>query len=182
MTELSAHDTSDFHFRTITWVNINGFSPNLVCALIWLRSGLGVLMGKVCIFLTELPANDTTIFLFPNENLSKCQWIFTKLSMCIDIMEIWFGITNGQTATILKSVICLWHIHIFCFWTITWVNLNRFWPNLIWALALWRSDLGLLFGTLLPIFDKVISLWHNNGRMLLFHVFIYKDYSGNFYR
>ena len=25
---------SIFHFRMITWVNINGFSPNLVCALI----------------------------------------------------------------------------------------------------------------------------------------------------
>ena len=30
-----------FRFRMITWVNINGFSPNLVCALILWRSGLG---------------------------------------------------------------------------------------------------------------------------------------------
>ena len=29
-------------------------------------------------------------------NLSKNQWIFTKLGMCIDIVEIWFGIANGQ--------------------------------------------------------------------------------------
>ena len=28
--------------------------------------------------------------------MSKCQWIFTKLGMCIDIKEIWFGIANGQ--------------------------------------------------------------------------------------
>ena len=29
-------------------------------------------------------------FLFPDDNLSKHQWIFTKLGMCIDIVEIWF--------------------------------------------------------------------------------------------
>ena len=34
-------------------------------------------------------------FLFPNDNLSKHQQIFTKLGMCIDIVEIWFGIVNG---------------------------------------------------------------------------------------
>ena len=27
-------------------------------------------------------------FLFPDMNLSKCQWIFTKLGMCNDIIEI----------------------------------------------------------------------------------------------
>ena len=36
------------------------------------------------------------IFLFPDYNLSGCQWIFTKLGMCIDIMEIRFDIANGQ--------------------------------------------------------------------------------------
>ena len=35
-----------FHFQVITWVNVNGFSPNFVCAIILLRSGLGLLMGK----------------------------------------------------------------------------------------------------------------------------------------
>ena len=33
---------------------------------------------------------------FPDDKLSKHQWIFTKLGMCIDIVEIWFGIANGQ--------------------------------------------------------------------------------------
>ena len=31
-----------------------------------------------------------------DDNLSKRQWIFSKLGMCIDIVEIWFGIANGQ--------------------------------------------------------------------------------------
>ena len=43
-----------FHFRTITLVNVNGFSPNLVCALIFWRSALELLMGKFCQFLTVI--------------------------------------------------------------------------------------------------------------------------------
>ena len=35
-------------------------------------------------------------FSFPDDNLSKHQWIFTKLGMCIDIVDIWFGIAKGQ--------------------------------------------------------------------------------------
>ena len=46
----------------ITLVNINGFSPNLVCILILWRSGLGLLMGKFRQFLTELSARDMSIF------------------------------------------------------------------------------------------------------------------------
>ena len=62
---------SIFRFRMITWVNFSGFSPNLVCALILWRSGLGWLMGKFCQIFMELPAKDTPIFLFPGYNLSK---------------------------------------------------------------------------------------------------------------
>ena len=40
--------------------------------------------------------NHTAIFSFPDDNLSKHQWIFTKLGMCIDIVEIWFGIAKVQ--------------------------------------------------------------------------------------
>ena len=104
---------SVFRFRMITWVNINGFSPNLVCALILWRSDLGLLMGKFRQFLTELSARDTPIFSFPDDNLSKHQWIFTKLGICIDNVEIWFGIANGQISSIFDGVICLSHAHIF---------------------------------------------------------------------
>ena len=45
---------SVFRFRTITWVSVNWFSLNLVCALILWRSGLGLLMGKFRKFFTEL--------------------------------------------------------------------------------------------------------------------------------
>ena len=52
-------------------------------------------------------------FSFPDDNLCKHQWIFTKLGMCIDIMEIWFGIANGQISSNFYGVICPRHAHIF---------------------------------------------------------------------
>ena len=53
------------------------------------------------------------LFLFPDDNLSKHQWIFTKFGMCIDIVEIWFGIANGQILSIFDGVICPRHTLIF---------------------------------------------------------------------
>ena len=82
-------------------------------ALILRISGLGLLMGKFRQFLTELSVRDTPIFSFPDDDLSKHQWIFTQLGMCIDIVEIWFGIANGQISSIFDGVICPRHAHIF---------------------------------------------------------------------
>ena len=53
-------------------------------------------MGKFRQFLKELSACNKSGFLFPDDNLSKHQRIFTKLAMCIDIVEICFGNANGQ--------------------------------------------------------------------------------------
>ena len=61
-------------------------------------------MGKFRQFLTELSARDTPIFSFLDDNLSKHQWIFTKLGMCIDIVEIRFRIANGQILSIFDRV------------------------------------------------------------------------------
>ena len=72
-------------------------------------------MGIFCQFLTELSARDTPIFSFPDDNLSKRQWIFTKLGMCIHIVKIWFGIANAQISTIFDGVFCPRHTHIFVF-------------------------------------------------------------------
>ena len=69
-------------------------------------------MGKFRQFLTVLTSRHTPIFSFAGNNLSKCQWILTKLNMCIDIMEIWFVIANGQIWSIFDRVICSPHAHI----------------------------------------------------------------------
>ena len=61
-------------------------------------------MGKFRQFFTELSARDMPIFSCPDDNLSKHQWIFTRLGMCIDIVEIWFRIANGQISSILTEL------------------------------------------------------------------------------
>ena len=38
-------------------------------------------------------------FFVTDDNWSKRQWILTKLGMCIDILEIWFGIASGQISS-----------------------------------------------------------------------------------
>ena len=59
----------DYYMKNLmtTLVNINRFSPNLICALILWRSGLGLLMGKFCQFLqSSLPG--TSVFSFWDDN------------------------------------------------------------------------------------------------------------------
>ena len=70
-------------------------------------------MGKFRQILTELSAQDSPLFSFLDDNLSKHQWIFTKLDMFIDIVEIWFGIAIGQISSNFDGVICPRHAHIF---------------------------------------------------------------------
>ena len=62
-------------------------------------------MGKFRLFLTELSAHDTFIFSFQDNNLSKSQRIFTKLDMCIDIVEILFGIAFGYIFSFLTVIL-----------------------------------------------------------------------------
>ena len=46
-----------------------------------------------------LPETRPCIFSFPDDNMSKCQGILTKLDTFIDIKEIWFGIADGQISS-----------------------------------------------------------------------------------
>ena len=55
-----------------------GYSPNLVCALILWRSGLGLLMGKFVNFWWGCLPKTCPYFCFQTIT-SKCWWIFTKL-------------------------------------------------------------------------------------------------------
>ena len=67
----------------------------------------------VCLSVLLSVSRPSVCFLFPDDNLSKRHWIFFKLGMCIDIVEIWFGIANRQISSIFYGVICLRHAHIF---------------------------------------------------------------------
>ena len=55
-------------------------------------------------FDSYLPA--TSILSFPDDNRRIYCAIFTKLGMHIDILEIWFGIANGQILSIFDRVTC----------------------------------------------------------------------------
>ena len=69
-------------------------------------------MGKFRQFFTEVSARDRSIFTFPDDNFSKYHWVFTKLGVCIDIIDIYFGIANGRISSIFDKVICPQHIRI----------------------------------------------------------------------
>ena len=60
-------------------------------------------MAKFRQFLTELSARDMPIFSFP-DNLSKHQWIFTKLGMCIDIVDSGLGLLMGKFRQFLTEL------------------------------------------------------------------------------
>ena len=98
----------DDNFGKFQWIfNKLGICIDIV--EIW----LGIANGQISsIFFMELPARDTSIFSVLDNNLSKCQSIFTKLGICIDTVEIWFGIANGQILSIFDGVIRLRHVHI----------------------------------------------------------------------
>ena len=100
------HDIFSCLDRTL--VNINTFSPNLVCAWILWWSALGLLIGKFHLFWQSYLSATHLYFSF-RAIASKSQWIFTKFDMCIDIVEIWFGIAHRQISSVLTRVICLRH-------------------------------------------------------------------------
>ena len=91
-----------FHFQKITWVNTNGFSPNLVFALIlW----FGIANGQISSIFNGVNCL-RHVHIFVWVNLSKCWWLFTKLGICSDTVEIWFGIASGQILSIFDRFIC----------------------------------------------------------------------------
>ena len=57
-------------------------------------------MGKFHQFLTELSARNRSVLSFPDDYFSKYKLIFTKFGVCIDIVEICFGIADGQILSI----------------------------------------------------------------------------------
>ena len=63
--------------------------------------------------------------------------------MCIDIVEICFGIADGHISSIFDSYLPMTRPY-FNFWTITLVNISGFSPNLLCVLILSTSVLGML--------------------------------------
>ena len=89
----------------------------------------------VCVFVCLCTTVRTFFFSFLGNYLSKCQWIVTKLSVGINIVEIWFGIANGQILSVFDRVIRPRHVHIVPL-RIFLVNTNGVSSNLVCALIL----------------------------------------------
>ena len=62
-------------------------------------------MGKFSSFLTELSARNTSVFYFQDNDLSKSQCLFIKFDMCIDIIEICFGIAHWRISSCARDMI-----------------------------------------------------------------------------
>ena len=61
-------------------------------------------MGKFRQILTELSAQDMPIFSFPEDNLSKRQWIFSKLGMSLILWRSGLGLLMGKFRQILTEL------------------------------------------------------------------------------
>ena len=61
-------------------------------------------MSKFHQFFMQLTARHVSLFSFLDDNLSKYQSIFTKRGMCIDIMELWFGLLMGNFRQFLTEL------------------------------------------------------------------------------
>ena len=59
---------------------------------------------SVCLSVLPSVVRPSVRISLPDDNLSKHQWIFIKLGMWIDIVEIWFRIANGHICQILTEL------------------------------------------------------------------------------
>ena len=102
---------------------------------------------------------------FLDDNLSKHQWIFTKLGMCIGIVEIWFGIANGQISSNFDSYLLETRPY-FPFLDDDLSKYQGILTKLGTCIDIKEIWFGIANGQILPMFDKVICPWHNNGVVL----------------
>ena len=100
-----------------------------------------------------------SVFSFSDDNFSKYQQIFTKLGICIDIVEIWFRFANGQISSIFDELPAR-DMSIFSFPD---DNISKYQWNFIklgLCIDIVEIWLGLANGQISSIFDSVICWWH----------------------
>ena len=72
------------------------------CGVLWYH--------VVCPCVLHLSVMRPSVFLFPDDNLSKCQWIFTNLGVFIDILwRSCLGLLMGKFGQFL-TVVCLHYV------------------------------------------------------------------------
>ena len=108
------------------------------------------------------------------DNLLVFRWeliVLLLLQICFFIPAphnsggvLWFHVGRPWVRPSVHPSVCHTSVRpsVFRFRMITWVNINEISPNLVCALFLWRSGLGLLMGKFSSIFDGVICPRHAN--------------------
>ena len=125
---------------------------------------------SLCLSIRPLYVRPSIRISFPDYNLSKHQCIFTKLGMCIDMVEIWFGIANWQISSDFGGLSVL-DTPIFSFPDDNISKFQGILTSLVYALILRRSGLGLLLVKFRQ-FLTVICPKHDNGRVLSFYALL----------
>ena len=99
--------------------------PHNVLAFVWVRVSTMFKFSKVCVWRAALSSDNSCFYTLPHSNGGVlwyhigCLWgctsaclpdnnlrmsmDFTKFGVCIDILEIWFGIADGQISSIFDS-------------------------------------------------------------------------------
>ena len=99
------------------------------------------------------------LFSFP-DNLSKDQWIFTKLGVIIDIVEIWFWTANGQIASFLTELSAS-NTSIFSFQDINLSKSQWIFTRLYMCIDIVEIWFGIAYGQISSIFVRVMCLWRS---------------------
>ena len=91
--------------------------------------------------------------------------IFTKFGMCIDIVEIWFGIANGQICQILTELSAR-DTPIFSFPDDNVCKCQEFLTNFDTCIDIKEVGFGIANGQISPVFNRIICPRHDNGWVL----------------
>ena len=114
------------------------------------------MVGYYSIMLAVRVSVRPSIFSFPDDNLNKYQLIFTKLDVCIDIVESWFGIVNGQISSFFDS-----YLPTMSEFTFPHDNFSKYqwiFAKLGVCIDIVKIWLGIVNGQISSIFDRVICL------------------------
>ena len=91
--------------------------------------------------------------------MNKCQWIFTKLGVCIDNVELWFGIANGEILSFLTELSAC-DMSTFSFLDDDFSEYQWIFTKLGMCIDIVEIWFGIVDGQILSLFDRVICPPH----------------------